>query len=663
MAGSPPPYPPPGAPYGPPSPQDLKYQRRMLRDQARAQRDQYRYQMRGLRRRSIIGPVLLILIGVLFLLVQIGHLPADHLWMWYGHWWPLVLIAVGVVLLVEWSFDQLRHDPQQPYQRRSVGGGVITLIVLLAVAGLCSHTAQDGHNFFSHGLSINPDNFEEFLGEKHESDESRDEAFPAGAVLTVDNPHGDVTITGVSNDNQVHLSVHKQVYSHSDTDADNKARQLTPQIDNNGKQFSITMPNLHGSVADLTMTVPASAGITVTANHGDVHLDSINAPVSVTANHGDVALAAIKGAVVARIHSSGSSLSAHNITGSLSVEGRCQDLTLSDIDGTATLAGDFYGATHLEHITSGIKFHTSRTDFQLARLDGEMEISPDADLSADRAVGPVVLTTRNRNINLERISGDLSVTNHNGSIELTSAPPLGNITVQNRNGSVSLTLPEKANFTVNSETSDGDMQNDFSLPTQESNNRKSLNGTVGKGGALIRINTSQGDVSLRKASIAPLPPTPPRPPAPPPISIQDEDGSSVYVGKDGVRIIDGKGGSSVILGKDGLRITEGTDGSSIYKGTDGTKLTEGVDGSKIFVGRNGTHYTVGADGSKFYKGPDGTKIDIGADGSRSAKGPGGKTLDDSEVRKRLKSAEDDLSHAEKQRDAEHRSHSNDKDNE
>jgi DUF4097 and DUF4098 domain-containing protein YvlB len=657
MAGYPPPYPPPGPPYGPPSPQDLKYQRRILRDQARAQRVQYRYQMRGMRRRSIVGPVFVILIGVVFLLVQAGRLHGDQLWMWYGRWWPLILVVVGVVLLIEWGIDQVRpRDPQQPYLRRSIGGGVISLIVLLTVAGVFLNGVHDRHNFLAHRLSLNPDNLEEFFGDKHESDESRVEAFPAGSNLSIDNPRGDVTITGISNDSQVHLSIHKQVYSHSDSDAESTARKLTPQIDNSGKLFAITLPSMSGAIADVTMTVPATAGITINANHGNVRVDSFNSPVTVTANHGDIDLSVITGAVVAHVNNSGSSFSAQNITGPLSVEGHGQNLTVSNITGAVTLSGDFYGTTHLEHITSGIKFHTSRTDFQLARLDGEMEISPDAALSVDQAVGPVVLSTRNHNITLERISGDLSVTNRNGSVDLTSAPPLGNVTVQNRNGSVNLTLPDKATFTVSAETSDGDMENDFSLPTQQNDSRKTLNGTVGKGGALIRINTTQGDVSVRKASIAPLPPTPPRPPAAPQISINGDDGSSVYVGKDGVRITSGSNGDSVILGNDGLRIAGKADGSSIYKGTDGTKLTQNADGSKIFVGHDGTHYTEGVDGSKSYNGPDGTSITISASGSQTAKGPGGRSLSDSEIRDRLKHAEEDLHRAEHQRDAERHNH-------
>ncbi|WP_263383127.1 DUF4097 family beta strand repeat-containing protein [Granulicella arctica] len=659
MAGYPPPYPPTPPPYGPPNGQDWKYQRRIMRDQARAQKDLYRQQMRGLRRRSILGPVIVILVGVIFLLTQTGHLHSDRVWELYGHWWPLLLVVIGLVLVAEWGVDQFRTpDPQRPYVRRSVGGGVIFLIIILGLVGLFFTGGHGGRDYFGHGINFNSDNIQEFLGDKHESDEILTDAFPAGGALTIDNPRGEITVSGTSTDGLIHLSVHKQVYSRSDADAEKKARDLSPEIESRNNQTSIKVPTVAGSVVDLNLTVPPASNVTLTANHGDIHVDSLKSPLTVTANHGDVSLSAIAGPITAHINNGGSSFSAHGVTGAVSLEGHGQDLTVSDIAGPVTLSGDFYGTTHLEHITSAVRFHTSRTDFQLGRLDGTMEISPDADLSADQAVGPVVLTTRNRNITLERISGDLSVTNRNGSVDLTSAPPIGNVTVQNRNGSVSLTLPDHANFVVNAETSDGDVENDFSLPSQENESRKILNGTIGKGGSLIRINTSQGDVSLKKASIAPLPIAPPRPPvapAAPQINIKDEDGSSVYVGKDGVRITSGADGSSVVVGKEGLRITANADGSSSYKSKDGTQLTEGADGSKIYKGRDGTHYTESADGGKVYKGSDGTRITISASGSQIAKSSGGVELSDSEVRDRLRRVQDDVRRTEQERDDERRS--------
>src|ERR1019366_4103399 len=95
MAGYPtPPVPPPGY--------DPREQRRFFREQARAQRalwraqrDQMRYQMRAMRRRSVLGPILLIAIGVVFLLIETGHLDHSRFWEGDGHWGPLGLVSGG----------------------------------------------------------------------------------------------------------------------------------------------------------------------------------------------------------------------------------------------------------------------------------------------------------------------------------------------------------------------------------------------------------------------------------------------------------------------------------------------------------------------------------------------------------------------------------------
>jgi hypothetical protein len=51
--------------------------------------------MRG---RSMTGALILIVLGVLFLLSNLGWLP--RLGPLFAQWWPLILIVVGVSLLV-----------------------------------------------------------------------------------------------------------------------------------------------------------------------------------------------------------------------------------------------------------------------------------------------------------------------------------------------------------------------------------------------------------------------------------------------------------------------------------------------------------------------------------------------------------------------------------
>jgi DUF4097 and DUF4098 domain-containing protein YvlB len=517
MASYPPPPPPPPPGYDP------RAQRQFYRAQVRAQRDavraqsyQIRAQMLGLRRSSVLSPVLLIAVGVVFLLIETSRLDLSRFWDWYGHWWPLLLVGAGIILLAEWTFDQihLRDPERQPY-RRSVGFGVFLMLFFLVLAGVVASNTHDypsGYSKLFPGWHFDQEDLDEFFGDKHESDQTLDLAFPAGGSLAVMNPRGDVTIDGTSDDGRIHVSEHKQVYARTDPDADSKAQQLSPAVTSEGSAVSINIAALDGARADLVLTVPAAAAIRVTANRGDIHVASIKAPVAATANRGDIELSAITGPATAHINSGGSSISAHSMGSGIAIEGHAQDVTLSEIAGAVSITGEFFGTTHLEHINGTIHFHTSRTDFQVARLDGEAEITPRSDLSADQALGPLVLTTSNRNISLDRISGAVAVADRNGTIDLTAAPPLGTIDLEDRNGSVKLILPERAGFSVQANTTNGEIYTDFPLPTSGSESRKNISGTAGGGGPMVHITTTNGDLSIDKGTVAPLPPLPPAPP-------------------------------------------------------------------------------------------------------------------------------------------------------
>lgn len=514
-------YPPP--PYTPPPGFDPRQQRRFMRDQVRAQRDVYRaqmqaarYQMRSLRRTSIVGPLLLIVIGVVFLLIQTGRLPAVAFWDWYGRWWPTILVGAGVILLAEWAWDQYRlRDPNAPQYRRTLGGGVFLLLLLVAITGIAGrqfHNHWGGDDRLWSGLHIGPDNIDEFLGDKHEFDQTLDLPMNSGSALEITNPRGDVTLSGTSDDGHIHIAVHKQVYSRSDSDADSKAQQLQPRSETGGSTLNLSLPAVQGGRADLVITLPSASAATIVADRGDIHVASIKAAVTATANHGDIDLSAISGPAAAHINSGAASISAHSLASGLSIQGHAQDLTLSDINGPIDINGEFFGTTHLQRLTGPIHFRTSRTDFQLGRLDGEVEISPHMELTADQVMGPLVLTTSNRNIRLERIQGDISVTDRNGSIDVSVAPQLGTVTLQDRNGSVNTTLPEQSSFTVQATTTDGDIHTDFQMNAQGNGDQRVLNGSVGSGGPSIHITTTHGDISINHGTVLPLPPTPPAPP-------------------------------------------------------------------------------------------------------------------------------------------------------
>jgi hypothetical protein len=526
MASYPPPYPPP--PYG----VDPRQQRRMLKDQVRAQRDAYKaqrnfykqqqrgalMQARAMRRGSILGPLIVVALGVVLLLIRLGNIPFASFAAWYGRWWPLLFVAAGLVLVAEWAFDQTTQSGQPQYVRRGAGGGVFFLLLVLAVTGAIV-SGWERHDIWRN-LSINPDNFAEFIGDKHEREQTIDQTFPVGTSLSVRNEHGGITVNGKSDDGKIHIVAYKEIYSQSDSDADKKADELVPSVQLADGHLSVDVPARPGATVDLTVTVPEAAAVMVETSRGEVHVSGLKAPVSVTANHGDVEVSNVTGSVTAHFNHRDSSFSAHSVTGDVTLKGDADDLNLTGITGAVTLDGDFYGDTHLEKITGTTTFRTSRTNLTFAKLNGTVDISPEAELTGTQIVGPTVLSTRSRNIALQEMSGDVNVSDTNGTVDVSSLLPLGDVTVNNRSGSVTVSVPEGAGFNVDAQTTGGEISNDFGFSVLEAKNRNSVSAKVGTGASRISISTSHGDVAVRKGSamvpeVSPAPAAPPEAPAKP----------------------------------------------------------------------------------------------------------------------------------------------------
>jgi len=265
------------------------------------------------------------------------------------------------------------------------------------------------------------------------------------------------------------------------------------------------VPSVESGHADLSIDVPRGVTLTVTADRGDVKVNSIHAPVTVNANRGSVDLSGVDGAVVAHLHNDDASFSAHSVTGSVSIDGRTGDINVSDVHGDVSMEGAASGATHMERVNGSVHFRTHRTDFQMARLDGDLDLNTGDDLSADQVLGPIVLKTSDRNITLERVQGNVQVVNTNGSVTVTNAAPLGTIDISNRRGSVDVGVPANAGFVVQASTRHGEVEDDFALVKQGSEDSPALNGTVGHGGPLVHIETTDGDVTVRKSAVDPLP--------------------------------------------------------------------------------------------------------------------------------------------------------------
>lgn len=166
------------------------------------------------RHRSFAGPIILILLGVIFLLGNLHMLAWHGIGLWFAHYWPVLLILWGVIKLIE--FYQARSAGYAP-SGIGFGGGI--LIVFLVLLGLGASTASRVNWSALHD-EVNWDNGPwDFFGNKYEYSHQVNQDLPANSPVHLSIERGSITVLP-STDGKVHMSVHKTIVANSKDEAD-----------------------------------------------------------------------------------------------------------------------------------------------------------------------------------------------------------------------------------------------------------------------------------------------------------------------------------------------------------------------------------------------------------------------------------------------------------
>ena len=450
----------------------------------------YRY------RRSLAGPIVLIIVGILFLLHNFGvQVPV---WRYFGRFWPLLLILWGVIKLMENTTAQ-----RQGYRTSGIGAGSVLLLLLIIIFGLGAHYSNDVNwGGVREQIQID-DDLGGMFGNAYTFDDSLEQAFPAQGSLRIVSDRGAINLQPSDGDS-LKVVVHKKLYANNQKDADKYNEGSKPQITVNGTSVVLNAntngAGEHGVSTDMDVFVPRKASIDVASRRGDLSIDNRNADLKISLQRGDLALNGVQGS--AKINMEKGSLRASKIMGDLDIDGRIDDVTLDEINGSVRLNGDFFNDIRLSKISKTVTFKSARSDVNLASVPGELEISGDS-LRGTDVSGPSRLVTRSKEIHLEDVKGDLEVETSNGDIEIHAADklPVGKMMIVGRRGDITLVLPPNAGFQVDAITRKGDISSDFGNVKidQHDGGTSKASGTVGNGAAKLTINADVGDIKINKS--------------------------------------------------------------------------------------------------------------------------------------------------------------------
>ncbi len=463
------------------------------------------------RRRSFSGPIVLIVLGIVFLLGNLHMLSWMRIGTLFAHYWPLLLILWGVMKLIEHQQAQRDGLPA-----RGIGAGGFFLIICIVVCGLIATQAQRFNwSGVRENLNLDDEDLNNLFGESYSFDARLEQGIPPGAnSLRVSDDHGAVHVT-VADDNKITVAVRKRIGAENQNDADKYNAQTNPTITATGGQLNLDAKTQsagdHAVQSDLDISIPRKMALQIVSRRGDVTVTGRDGDVEISNQHGDVSVEDVTGNIKLTLDKS--SAKVEQITGDVHIGGRLNEVSVTDVKGGAVIEGEFQESVKLGQISKNVSFKSSRTDMEFSRIDGDLDLDSD-DLHAERVTGPVHLTTRSKQIRLTDVSGDVRVQNDNGGIEV-SMRSLGNVQIDSRNGDVQLSVPDKAGFHLDARTHDGEIQSDFSgLKIDNGDHEATASGTVGNGASHIVINNEHDGIEIRKASNSEEPAAPAAPVAP-----------------------------------------------------------------------------------------------------------------------------------------------------
>jgi hypothetical protein len=401
------------------------------------------------RRPSLLGALLWIGLGVVFLLRNFGIGP--NFWWLIWHYWPVLLILLGLGKVLDYFLHK---------DSISIHAGEVIGIILLILIGSGISRLSDSH--FGRivknlpiqigGMSVRPG---QWLGETHSFSEETTFPLKDPLPILVENSYGSVSITP-GNDREIVVRLKKIIYGN-----DMKARDIAPQINLEGKpeRRSQSTTNLKpeaepGKKSDieyfvirtsreslssrdymfntnLEIFVPKNSNIQVKNAFGEIRVSDISGNLDLSTTHRDLEVRDCTGQFKISTRYADSRLT--NLVGNLNLESRGKvyidgikgDVTVTDesmpleiynVDGKVQ-ASNNEGSIRIERITKPVIIDSRGTEVRVENLQDSLKISASyKNVNISDVASNVALESSYARISLKRIRGNLDIRSNTDSV-------------------------------------------------------------------------------------------------------------------------------------------------------------------------------------------------------------------------------------------------------
>ena len=474
-----------------------------------------------MRRGSVVAPILLIVIGGLFLLNNLR--PDLSLLSILGTYWPFLFVIWGALRLVEILSLRFRGAP---LPSSGLSGGEWALAVLLFFVG-------SGLTFSQKVVSGWPDGIIslrglEVFGEAYDYPVQTSHAAVETPHIVIENLRGNVRVSVGSGD-QIQVTGRKTIRSLERSTADSADKQTPVQIDESDGIYVIRTNQASASSSarvstDLDISVPAGASIETRGRNGDYDITGIKGAVDIVSDNAGVRIQDVGSFVRVDLRRS-DIIRLMNVAGNVDIKGTGDDVELEDIGGAVVVNGSYSGSLSFRNLKKQLTFTSSNTELSAASVPGQIRFDL-GDLTASDVTGPFRLKSRTKDVQLTDITSAVEIDLDRGDIEVRQAKvPMPRMRLVTRSGDLELALPEKATFQLTATTDHGELDNSFGPAFREETEHGggTISGRAGTGeGPQLEASTRRGSVVVRGLTgILPAPPAPPgSPTAPEPLQLQ-----------------------------------------------------------------------------------------------------------------------------------------------
>lgn len=297
------------------------------------------------------------------------------------------------------------------------------------------------------------------------------------APVTITNSYGDVQVSSQSGPVTV-----------TNRSGRVEVRSVAGSVKIVNQRAAILVDNVEGSVEAAT-------------EYDSIRLEHVRGDAVVQNHFGSVRLVDIQGE--ASVVGEGSSVHAEHLNQGLSVKNSHKEVRIRDIAGPVDLETS-YSRVHIAQITGGVSLKAVHSTVTAKDLRQEVTVAgKGSEIVLTGISGPLRVETSLRKVRVEDFSGPVTIQNEFGEVVLENRnSPTQPVRIINKNGSILLSLPARSQFRLAAQAVGGEIESDFGSMAEAAEPAAGgvavFETTVGAGGPLIELQTSQSRIRIKK---------------------------------------------------------------------------------------------------------------------------------------------------------------------